>query len=620
MRRIAAVLGVLSCLVGAGCATGPQQPPTSPAKQAIQKAEPPAPRPFPAPDTVVLLPMPRNMTFAADGAGVAVKGTPSVAINAAAMPQAQGYVLDIAPGGAVSIQANSEAGAFYARQTLKQLARQYEGTGRLPVVHIEDWPDFPNRGVMLDVARDKVPTMDTLRRLVDMFAEMKFNQLQLYTEHTFAYKGHEIVWKDASPMTPEDIRELDAYCRERFVELVPNQNSFGHMDRWLSHPEYVKYAEKPGAGDLCPVDPACVELLRGMYADLLPNFSSGQFNVGCDETYSIGKGRSREEVQRIGAGRVYLNFIREIQKLVQSNGKTMQFWGDIIMEHPELIPELPPNVIAMEWGYEANHPFLAHGKKFAESGIPYYVVPGTSSWNSLLGRTDNALENLRNAALNGFANGAKGFLVTDWGDNGNWQFAPVSFAPFAYGAALSWSMAANKTLPLAKALDAHVFLDGAGMMGQAALDLGNAHLKTNVTIGNNSVYYALLLNAVQGSPSKGPLKKLTVESADAAENALDDAIGRMKQSKMTRDDAGTIVSEFETDADLARIALHLGKERILSGDVGTMQLTKQKREAVAKDLEKTIARFRELWLTRNRPGGLAESAGRLEALLKNLRS
>jgi hypothetical protein len=488
------------------------------------------------------------------------------------------------------------------------------------VVHIEDWPDFPNRGVMLDVARDKVPTMDTLRRLVDMFGEMKFNQLQLYTEHTFAYKGHELVWKDASPITAEEIRELDAYCRERFVELVPNQNSFGHMERWLSHPEYAKYAEKPGASDLCPVDPACVDLLRGLYDDLLPNFTSRQFNVGCDETSSIGKGRSKDEAAKIGPGRVYLNFVKHIQKLVQSHGSTMQFWGDIIMQHPELIPELPPNVIAMEWGYEANHPFLAHGKKFAESGIPYYVVPGTSSWNSLMGRTDNALENLRNAAFNGFANGAKGFLVTDWGDGGHWQFIPVSFAPFAYGAALSWAMEANRDLPLAKALDAHVFQDTAGMMGQAALDLGNAHLKTNVTIGNSSVYYGLLSSSVQGSPSKGPLKKMTVESADAAEKAINDAISRINKSKMTRDDAATIVSEFQTDCDLARLALHLGKDRILCGDVGTLQLPKAKRDAAAKELEKTIARYRELWLTRNRPGGLNESAGRLEGLLKSLRS
>lgn len=63
---------------------------------------------------------------------------------------------------------------------------------------ITDWPDFANRGIMIDVSRDKVPTMETLYRMVDMLSSWKINQVQLYTEHTFAYKNHKTVWKDAS--------------------------------------------------------------------------------------------------------------------------------------------------------------------------------------------------------------------------------------------------------------------------------------------------------------------------------------------------------------------------------------------------------------------------------------
>ena len=88
---------------------------------------------------------------------------------------------------------------------------------------------------MLDISRNRVPTMQTLLELVDLLASWKINQLQLYTEHTFAYRNHPIVWADASPMTGEEILALDAYCRERFIELVPNQNSYGHMTPWLIH-------------------------------------------------------------------------------------------------------------------------------------------------------------------------------------------------------------------------------------------------------------------------------------------------------------------------------------------------------------------------------------------------
>ncbi len=115
--------------------------------------------------------------------------------------------------------------------------------GQIPCLKIRDWPDFPTRGVMLDISRDKVYQMQTLYTLVNQLASWKINQLQLYTEHTFAYQGHERVWLNASPMTPEEIQNLDQYCKEKFIELVPNQNSFGHMSRWLKHPEYQHLAE-----------------------------------------------------------------------------------------------------------------------------------------------------------------------------------------------------------------------------------------------------------------------------------------------------------------------------------------------------------------------------------------
>ncbi|HQN00860.1 MAG TPA: glycoside hydrolase family 20 zincin-like fold domain-containing protein [Candidatus Hydrogenedentes bacterium] len=249
-------------------------------------------RALPPLETLVLLPAPQQLRYE-PGQYAPDTLEPDIELRPPAIPREQGYILSITPE-RILITARDLQGIFYAEQTLNQLKRQFAGTGKLPVVHIEDWPDFPNRGVMLDVARDKVPTMETLYLLVDMFASLKFNQLQLYTEHTFAYPGHEEVWKDASPMTAEEIQALDAYCAKRFIELVPNQNSFGHMHRWLEHDRYKGLAETPGSPDLCPTNPASIDLLRSMYDSLLPNFTSRQFNVGCDETFSLGKGGSKE--------------------------------------------------------------------------------------------------------------------------------------------------------------------------------------------------------------------------------------------------------------------------------------------------------------------------------------
>ena len=144
-----------------------------------------------------------------------------------------GFRVWIARAG-VRVEASSGSGFFYARQVLKQL-REQSKDGDLPNLVLEDWPDFSVRGYMLDVSRDRVPTMERLYELVDLLALLRFNQLQLYTEHTFAYSGHESVWEKASPLTAKEVQDLDLYCRDRYIELVANQNSFGHMERWLCH-------------------------------------------------------------------------------------------------------------------------------------------------------------------------------------------------------------------------------------------------------------------------------------------------------------------------------------------------------------------------------------------------
>src|SRR5690606_12032611 len=319
----------------------------------------------------------------------------------------QGYVLTVGEREGISIQPGGEPGLQYALATLAQLIRAAEGAPgqlELPSLVIQDWPDVPRRGVLLDISRDKVPTLATLKSLVDRLASFKLNQLQLYMEHAFAYPGHELVWRDASPLCAEEIRELDDHCAARHVELVPNQNSFGHMQRWLVHPPYRALAECPDGFEhpwnwsgepygLCATDPASLRFLEGLYDALLPNFRSHQFNVGLDETFDLGAGRSRAACEARGTERVYLEFLREVHARVQARGRTMQFWGDIVIKRPDLLPELPRDAIALEWGYEADHPFAEHLAQLRAAGLACYVCPGTSSWCSIAGRTENALLN-----------------------------------------------------------------------------------------------------------------------------------------------------------------------------------------------------------------------------------
>ena len=273
-------------------------------------------------------------------------------VDPAAVSREEGYILKIGPKG-INIISNNRKGLYYAIATLKQLITK---NSQIPCMEITDWPDIKNRAVMLDISRDKVPLMSTIYGLIDIFAGIKINQFQLYTEHTFAYSKHKKVWGNASPITPEEIREIDKYCKARCIQLVPNQNSFGHMERWLKHEEYKHLAEieegfmdfygnyKDGSFSLCPIEPESIKFLNSLYNELLPNFSSSILNIGCDETFDLGQGRSKEDCRRIGTERVYLNFLLKIYKLLKEKNIKIQFWGDIVLNAPKLIKELHPEI------------------------------------------------------------------------------------------------------------------------------------------------------------------------------------------------------------------------------------------------------------------------------------
>ena len=445
-----------------------------------------------------LLPAPRSLIMRA-GQLILPRQNPLAKIQVvrtvAAPKHPEGYALTIDRHG-VRIEFREPAGLRAATATFRQLLRQFGR--RLPCLHIRDWPDFARRGVLLDISRGRVPKLATLLDLAEKLSDFKINELQLYTEHTFAYQKYQSVWRSWGALTGAEIRQLDARCRELGIDLVPNQNSFGHLRQFLADPHLKKLGElsEPYESEtkdflrrpttLAPNHPGTLPFLGGLYDELLPNFSSQFFNIGGDETWDLGKGRSQKICATKGKGPVYLNFLKKIHREVSGHKKIMMFWGDIVLKYPELIRELPKAVIALNWGYEANHPFAKEARQFAKAKIPFYVCPGTSTWQTLIGRHDNALANLRAAAKNGKKYGAIGLLNTDWGDGGHPQPLAVSWPLFAAGAALAWNEKGWNEKKLLAVLSRDVFEDRTGQVADACFKLGFAHQKLGVQAVNET--------------------------------------------------------------------------------------------------------------------------------------
>ncbi len=528
----------------------------------------------------------------------------------------EGYILEIT-GSSISISFPDESGLFYAMQTLKQLLRQTVD-GRLQNQRIMDKPVFQNRSVMLDISRNKVPAMDTIFRLIDLWSELKINQIQLYTEHAFAYKEHKKVWEDASPFTAEEMVLLNRYCKDRAIDLVPNQNSFGHMERWFKFDEYKYLAESPeGYTDpagvfmkipstLDPGSPDVIPFLQGLYDELLPNFSSSVFNVGCDETFDLCQGKSRPLCEKFGSGKVYLDFIKKLAEEISSRGLRMQFYGDIIIRYPELISELPAGLIALDWGYEANHPFREETAAFADAGIEFYVCAGTSAWNSIAGRWNNALENIRSAAYYGEKNGASGFMITEWGDNGHWQQYPIPIPGYMAGAAAAWSGAGGTQLDFEKALSTHYFKDSSGKAAEAVFLMANIYEKYSKGMHNSSIF-AISMMEVAYPGYRDYYSALKGINFRSAEEIIPQVKKLLKEAQLGCDDKKLVLEELIFTADLLRHGMELTIHLFNTEKIQISDIPAKKREKLSRDLKGLLPIFEKLWLSRNRKGGMAES-------------
>ena len=430
---------------------------------------------------------------------------------------AEGYELRITPLG-IAIAAAGEAGLFYGVQTVRQLLRT-RGR-RLPALTIDDEPVLPHRGVMLDVSRGKVPTLETLFALADGLAAYKYNQLQLYTEHTFQFPSHPAIGAGAGSLSAEDMRALDRFCRERQIELVPNLQSFGHHRALLSLPEYAALDEVGWRWTLTPAREETYRLLDDLYGDLLPAFESRWFNVNCDETWDLGWGQSRALADADGKGRLYLRHILRLRELAARHGRRIMLWADVLHHHPELLPELPDDLILLDWWYEAAEHY-ATVDALAASGRPFIVCPGTSSWNTLFPRLDNAIGNIRTYVRDGIAAGASGMLLADWGDYGHYQPLSLSWYPYLWGAECAWTGSATEPDDFDRAFAPLFFGRPAGDASMTALRrLGRAVAAPTIGLPNRSnSAYALFDDPLAGRLIARADPAALIELRDAAREA-----------------------------------------------------------------------------------------------------
>lgn len=534
---------------------------------------------------------------AAEGGAMPEVGWPEAAKD-------ESYALTVSPDG-VTIRAETESGLFHGVQTLCQLIRANRRGNQLPCLNIQDWPSLRWRCFQDDLTRGPSTKLEVLKRQLDLGAFLKHNLFTYYMEHQYAWKKHPLLGPANGSLTPDELKALVAYGQSLHLDILGNQQSFGHFGNILKHKEYALLRE---TGDiLCPVKEESYQLLDDLYAEVIPLLPCPFFNVCCDETYGLGEGPSKELVKQIGVGGVYARHLRRIHDLLKNNyHKRMMMWGDIILQHPEHLKEIPSDTILLIWGYDARASFEGQIVPFAKSGYEFFVCPGVNNWSRILPDFGVATTNIHHFVRDGAAHGTLGLLNTAWDDDGE-NFNAPSWHGYAWGAECAWNASTTSSEDFNRRLGAVLFGETGDHFGQAIEALAKTARLPGMQGMNNTRFWQLDLE-----PSRGNITNVVQLLV-----LVRPALAHLATCKKTATVNADLLDYFLFGAQRMELigerllgALEAAKFYQAAGGLPPAQARTKIEDAAAimrrlRDTHEALGkRFAELWHLENKPYGL----------------
>jgi len=544
----------------------------------------------------------------------------------------EGYVLAVNSRGVV-VAGRTAAGTFYGLQTLKQLVRGEGSKAFVQGVRIADWPTMRWRAVSDDISRGPVPTLEYFKRQIRTEAMFKLNMHSLYMEHVLRYDSHPLIAPESGAVTPAEVRELVAYARRYHVELVPEQQTFGHMHKALKLEKYNELSEVPYGDVMTPKAEGTYKLVADMYKELDPLFPGEFFHIGADETFELGRGRSAEDVKARGIGPVYFDHLKRVRELLQPYKRRLMFWGDIALNHPDLLPSVPRDMIAMNWDYSPKPSYEARINLFKKAGLEQFVCPGVQSWNQIFPNTDAAEVNIVNFVRDGQRAGALGMMNTQWDDDGESLFE-MDWHGVVLGAAASWqdlrdaqtaAQLETLTSDFDRDFDWAFFRHEGGELTEATLALGSANTILEINNSDELFWRDPFTDDFQESIARGKEERILRLrlGVEEAEEAIERVRAGVRRNRGVLDALSFAARRLDHMGRRAQVMSQMSRDYwdayLNLGDRRQVRRLRSYSGAIYNSLremseELTALReeYRELWLRENRPYWLASVLARYD--------
>lgn len=313
----------------------------------------------------------------------------------------QGYAIRMADS-AVTIAAAQAVGLFYGLHTLRQLLESGEA---LPAAEIADWPDTDMRSMHFDL-RLTHSKPELLAQYMGEFAKWKINAVLIEYEDRFPFERYEELRHPEHAFSREQFEALIAAARRHFIEIIPLQQSFGHLEYVLRHDSYKQLRETASSiGEICPSKPDSFRLVAGMLAEVMEMHPDSRYiHLGCDEVYSLCECDVCRARFAGSKGKAFVHFVNRLIDYCAVRGKRPILWHDMLEKcTPAELSELDRRAVVMIWIYNGRNieaTVAAIAAKYRALGIEVMGAPAVRCYDDreqqnvpvIVNRIDNLLQ------------------------------------------------------------------------------------------------------------------------------------------------------------------------------------------------------------------------------------
>lgn len=287
-------------------------------------------------------------------------------------------------------------------------------TGKTPEMNY----GFKDLGIMLDCARNGVPTVDFLKDYILSAVASGYTYLGLYVEDCLEVEGEPKFGYMRGRYTEKEIKEIVAYADLFGFEIVPFVQTLAHLEGLFRHWDpYVRYARD--CCDILLMDESFVyQLIDRLFDTVERTFGKGRINIGMDEAFLMTFGKYRTLHADYDRAEVFSRHAAKVCELAEKHGLTPEAWADMFVYHKDKVT-LPDNLYLRVWDYyhtdEKTYIDKIEEAKKLTGKVKF--ASGASKWYGFAPHNEYSMKTIM-PSIEASKGRTDDFLLTLWGDDG----------------------------------------------------------------------------------------------------------------------------------------------------------------------------------------------------------